>query len=69
MNTSQRGIVNVGSVGQQRDRDRRASCTVYNPETNVVERRRYRYDIDSVVDKTPKAGLPPALGERLSVGR
>ena len=69
VNTAQRAIVNVGSVGQPRDRDPRACCVVYDTETNIVERRRYRYDIDSVVHKMRKAGLPPALGERLRDGR
>ena len=65
----QRAIVNVGSVGQPRDRDPRASCAVYDSDTKVVELRRYRYDIDSVVHKVKKAGLPAALGERLRLGR
>ena len=64
-----RVIVNVGSVGQPRDRDPRASCAVYDTDTKVMQLKRYRYDIDAVVAKVKRAGLPVALGERLRVGR
>ncbi len=62
-------IVNVGSVGQPRDRDPRACCATFDTETREVKLHRFRYDIDSVVHKVQKAGLPLALGERLRVGR
>lgn len=62
-------IINVGSVGQPRDYDPRASWAVYDASDQTVELRRIRYDIDSVVRKICEAGLPRPLGERLRSGR
>lgn len=62
-------IVNVGSVGQPRDYDPRACFAVYDSEEQLVRVRRVEYDIDAVAAKIQKAGLPPALGERLRLGR
>ena len=63
-----RYIVNVGSVGQPRDKDNRACYCVYDPEKKEVELRRVEYDIKRAQDKITEAGLPPALAERLSRG-
>ncbi|MDO9517638.1 MAG: metallophosphoesterase family protein [Methanosarcinaceae archaeon] len=41
-------IVNPGSVGQSRDGDARASCAVFDTETQAVDIIRCEYDIDSV---------------------
>lgn len=41
-------IINPGSVGQSRDKDTRASCAVFDTETQAVEIIRCEYDIDSV---------------------
>lgn len=62
-------IVNVGSVGQPRDKDPRACYALYDTEEMTVRIRRTRYDVDSVAAKIREAGLPAALGERLKVGR
>lgn len=41
-------IVNPGSVGQSRDGDTRASCAMFDTDTQAVEIIRCEYDIDSV---------------------
>lgn len=64
-----RAIVNVGSVGQPRDRDPRACCAIYDTDTQVMQLRRYRYNIEAVVGKVQAAGLPIELGARLRLGR
>lgn len=64
-----KAIVNVGSVGQPRDKDPRACYAVYDVEALTVSIRRVTYDIDSVVAKVREAGLPGSLGERLRLGR
>ena len=64
-----RVIVNVGSVGQPRDKDPRACYAVYDTERCVVRIHRARYDVNSVSLKIKEVGLPAALGERLRLGR
>ena len=63
-----RYIVNVGSVGQPRDRDRRAAYAVWDLEGRRVEIRRVAYDVDAVQRKIHAAGLPRFLADRLAVG-
>lgn len=65
----QRLFINVGSVGQPRDGDPRASYAIYTPSTRVLKFRRVAYDIESAQAKIRKAGLPERLADRLSVGR
>lgn len=62
-------IINVGSVGQPRDYDNRASYCVYYPTRGIVEFRRVKYDIKSARSAIIKAGLPESLGERLLTGQ
>ncbi len=62
-------IVNVGSVGQPRDGDTRASAMIYDTEKNEVKLIRAVYDIQAVQDKMKQASLPLFLIERLSYGR
>ncbi len=61
-------IINVGSVGQPRDRNPLASYGIYDSEANTFNIKRVSYDIDSVQEKMKKAGLPPYLINRLSRG-
>jgi len=63
-----RYIVNVGSVGQPRDRDSRAAYAIYDTEAEKVEIRRVSYDVGSAADKILKAELPELLAERLFEG-
>lgn len=70
--TIQRGVkyfVNVGSVGQPRDGDWRASYAVYDVQAQTINIRRVEYDIETAQDKIRAAGLPALLAERLSLGK
>jgi diadenosine tetraphosphatase ApaH/serine/threonine PP2A family protein phosphatase len=62
-------FINVGSVGQSRDGDWRASYCVFDTEHNMVEQRRVKYDLQAAQKKIIKAGLPRQLAERLALGR
>jgi diadenosine tetraphosphatase ApaH/serine/threonine PP2A family protein phosphatase len=62
-------LVNVGSVGQPRDGDPRASFAIYDQEKGVIEMHRVEYDIQKTAEKIAAAGLPSYLAERLFVGR
>jgi len=64
-----RYIINVGSVGQPRDRDNRACYCIYYPEEKKIEFRRVEYDIRSARSAILKAGLPRRLGDRLLLGQ
>lgn len=64
-----RYLINVGSVGQPRDADPRASYALYDPEAGEVEIRRVPYDIDTARAKILAVGLPRLLGDRLLHGR
>ena len=62
-------LINTGSVGQPRDGNSRASYCIYHIESNVVEERRVKYDIETAQRKIIDAGLPRLLAERLALGR
>lgn len=62
-------LVNVGSVGQPRDGDPRASYAVYDEEELTIQIKRVDYDVQKAQEKILKAGLPPKLAYRLSEGR
>ncbi len=64
----QRVLVNVGSVGQPRDQDPRASCLLYDIESRTIEFKRVPYPIEKAQAKIRKAGLPESLAERLALG-
>lgn len=69
MEPAARYIVNVGSVGQPRDGDPRASYGVYDAGRGTVELRRVEYDIRTAQQKILDAGLPEFLAVRLDAGR
>jgi predicted phosphodiesterase len=60
---------NVGSVGQPRDQDWRASYALYTPASQTVQWRRLSYDIETAQKKIIAAGLPERLALRLAEGR
>lgn len=62
-------VVNIGSIGQPRDGDPRASYCIYDSSENTIEIKRVAYDIDTAKDKILKAGLPSSLAYRLLEGR
>ena len=61
-------IISVGSVGQPRDYDNRASYTVYDSDQRVFEFKRVTYDIDSAAQKIFSAKLERNFGNRLFIG-
>lgn len=63
-----RYIISVGSVGQPRDYDNRASYTIYDTEERVFEFKRVAYDIDSAAQKIFAADLERNFGNRLFLG-
>jgi diadenosine tetraphosphatase ApaH/serine/threonine PP2A family protein phosphatase len=64
-----RYLINVGSVGQPRDLNPRASFGVYDSVARTVTINRVDYPIALVQEKIVSAHLPDALARRLLVGR
>lgn len=67
-NGDSRFIVNVGSVGQPRDRDPRACYAMWDSDTGSLEFRRVEYDIESAAAKILAAGLDDKFAKRLYLG-
>lgn len=61
-------IVSVGSVGQPRDFDNRASYTVFDTDTRRFEFKRVEYDIELAADKVLRARLERNFAHRLFIG-
>ena len=68
MEKDHRYLVNVGSVGQPRDGDSRATCAIFDSDKSFVAIERVPYDIASAQKKMIRAGLPSFLAARLSEG-
>jgi predicted phosphodiesterase len=63
-------IVNVGSVGQPRDRDPRACYVTLTDEADAVVFRRVEYDVERTRQRIHQVpGLDDSLGDRLLEGR
>ncbi len=63
-----RYIVSVGSVGQPRDYDNRASYTIYDTDERTFEFKRIGYDIEAAANKIYAAELERNFGNRLFLG-
>ncbi|MBP9111265.1 MAG: metallophosphoesterase family protein [Polyangiaceae bacterium] len=61
-------IVSVGSVGQPRDLDNRASFTVYDTDKKRFEFKRVEYDIELAAEKVLRARLERNFAQRLFAG-
>jgi diadenosine tetraphosphatase ApaH/serine/threonine PP2A family protein phosphatase len=61
-------IISVGSVGQPRDYDNRASYTIFDTETSVFEFKRVEYDVESAARQIFEADLERNFGNRLFLG-
>jgi len=61
-------IVSVGSVGQPRDYDNRASYTIYDTDEKTFEFKRIGYDIETAANKIYAAELERNFGNRLFLG-
>jgi diadenosine tetraphosphatase ApaH/serine/threonine PP2A family protein phosphatase len=68
MERGRRYIVNVGSVGQPRDRDPRAAYALWDVDAGRVSIRRVAYDVGGARRKILDAGLPRFLADRLAAG-
>lgn len=65
----ERALINVGSVGQPRDGDWRASYALWDPDRRRAIARRVEYDLERASRKILEAGLPEILARRLAVGQ
>lgn len=61
-------IVNVGSVGQPRDRNTKAAYAIYDTEEQIVRIRRLDYDVERAAEKMRLSGLPVMNADRLKIG-
>lgn len=69
LEAGERLLVNVGSVGQPRDRDPRACWCLFDTETELVRLIRVDYDIAETQRRMRAEGIAEFLVERLEVGR
>lgn len=68
INPDRKYFINVGSVGQPRDHDWRASYAIYDTDSKKVAIQRVEYDIETTQRKIREAGLPALLADRLADG-
>lgn len=61
-------VISVGSVGQPRDFDNRASYTVFDTTAGAIEFRRVAYDIERCAAKIFRSPLAPNFANRLFLG-
>ena len=61
-------LVNVGSVGQNREGRPEACYVLFDPETREIEFRRIPYDVKTAQRRILAAGLPQVLALRLQRG-
>jgi diadenosine tetraphosphatase ApaH/serine/threonine PP2A family protein phosphatase len=69
LDASKRYTVNVGSVGQSRNGDPKASYALYDYEQHLLLMRRITYDIKKAQSRFKKAGLPAHNAARLAKGQ
>ncbi|MEO0454570.1 MAG: metallophosphoesterase [Verrucomicrobiota bacterium] len=62
-------LVNVGSVGQPRDRQIDATYVIWDNRKKSIRYRRVPYAVDQACQSIIDAGLPSMLGHRLFQGR
>ena len=67
--SSDRLIINPGSVGQPRDGDPRASYVLYDADASTITHHRAEYDIPATQRKMTRHTLPQYLIDRLALGR
>lgn len=61
-------VISVGSVGQPRDYDNRASYTIFDHEAQTFHFKRVEYDIETAATKIFRLGLERNFGNRLFIG-
>jgi len=63
--TGDKTVVNIGSVGQPRDGDKRAKYALFDPRSREVEIRFVAYDAETTARRIRERGFPEAYAERL----
>lgn len=63
-----RFIINVGSVGQPRDRDPRACFAIWDSDAGRLQHIRVPYDVQAAAAKILDAGLDEKFARRLNAG-
>ncbi|MDG5815244.1 metallophosphoesterase family protein [Chitinispirillales bacterium ANBcel5] len=66
---AERVLINVGSVGQPRDRNPNSSYGIFDTDTMEFSFRRVTYDIEKTQAKMRKIKMPEFLANRLVEGR
>jgi predicted phosphodiesterase len=69
LDTCEKVLVNVGSVGQPRDENPMAAYAVLDTDERKIWIKRVEYDVDGAVTAIAKHNLPDILGERLRLGK
>lgn len=64
-----RYLVNIGSVGQPRDRNPRLSFALFDTDAFAYDLIRVPYNVERAAEKILTAGLPKSLATRLKEGR
>jgi len=67
--TDKKVMVNVGSVGQPRDRNPKACVAFYELESKLLWLDRVEYDTEKAQKRFEEAGLPQRFAERILIGR
>lgn len=68
LDPDRRYVINVGSVGQPRDRDPRACYTIFDTESRAFQYKRVPYDVDRAARKILDLGLNEFFAFRLAAG-
>ena len=61
-------VIRIGSIGQPRDGDPRASFTTFDTETRLVQEHRVEYDVKKTQGQMKWARLPRRFRNRLALG-
>lgn len=61
-------IINIGSVGQPRDKNPKGCCLIYDSDEYYVKFLRFEYPVDKTIEKIKNNGLPEFLHKRLLSG-
>lgn len=69
LNPENKYIINVGSVGQPRDKDARTGYGILDLNKQEFQFKRLPYPIQKVQEKMRKKNLPASLIERLALGK
>jgi diadenosine tetraphosphatase ApaH/serine/threonine PP2A family protein phosphatase len=68
LNRIRRYLINVGSVGQPRDRDPRGALALYDSDAMTYRLIRFDYDVAAAQQSIVDAGLPKLCADRLGWG-